>query len=488
MSDDVAERTRVFSAQHSGAGPGALSRQVMASWRRSEDYGISLDRVEPVFTGTDDVDCLFHHCGTEVLADLFRSLSTEPISLMLTDPDGVVLNRLSGDRSLLASLDQVHLAPGFAYAERDVGTNGVGLALADQVPTLVRADQHYSLSLRGFTCAAVPVLDPATGRLQGSVNLTTWSDSSHALLLTLARSAASNTSALMLARSSGRRARPTPRGQVFRVEVPRIAQGDRAVASLPGPWQTAVERLADGVTARGTVTAVGEPGSGRATALAQAVRLVLPRARVLSAATPAPADVGTWLDLWAPELAKPDTAIVVCDVDVLPTWGIERIAEIANARHEGLLALTAERLDDMPPALLRAIDAIVSVPPLRDRPQDIPLLADYLAHRTRGRDLHFTAAATRALTRHDWPGNIDELAQVVADLTHRGDTVDAADLPPAVLAGTTRNLSRIEAFERGEIIRVFESHKGTMSAAAAELGMSRATLYRKLAQYGIRNT
>ena len=190
------------------------------AWRRSEDYGISLDQVEPVFTGTDDVDSLFHQCGTEVLADLFRSLSTEPISLMLTDRDGVVLSRLSGDRSLLASLDEVHLAPGFAYAERDVGTNGLGLALADRVPALVRADQHYSLGLRGYTCAAVPVLDPVTGRLEGSVNLTTWSDSSHELLLTLARSAASNTSALMLARSSGRRPRPTPRGQVFRVAVP----------------------------------------------------------------------------------------------------------------------------------------------------------------------------------------------------------------------------------------------------------------------------
>ena len=74
---------------------------------------------------------------------------------------------MSGDRSLLQALDDVHLAPGFAYSEREVGTNGLGLALADRVPTLVRADQHYSLSLCTFTCAAVPVLDPDIGQAGG---------------------------------------------------------------------------------------------------------------------------------------------------------------------------------------------------------------------------------------------------------------------------------------------------------------------------------
>ena len=68
----------------------------------------------------------------------------EPICLMLTDADGLVLNRLCGDSAISASLDAVHLAPGFGYAERTAGTNGLGLALADRVPTVVRAEEHYS--------------------------------------------------------------------------------------------------------------------------------------------------------------------------------------------------------------------------------------------------------------------------------------------------------------------------------------------------------
>ena len=79
-----------------------------------------------------------------MLTDLHRTLADEPISLMLTDADGLVLNRLSGDTSLLRALDAVHLAPGFAFSEREAGTNGLGLALADRVPTLVRAEEHYS--------------------------------------------------------------------------------------------------------------------------------------------------------------------------------------------------------------------------------------------------------------------------------------------------------------------------------------------------------
>ncbi len=61
-------------------------------WQRSEDYGVPLEEVEPVFTGTDDLGSLFFQCGNEVLADLHRTLANEPVSLMLTDAEGVVLS------------------------------------------------------------------------------------------------------------------------------------------------------------------------------------------------------------------------------------------------------------------------------------------------------------------------------------------------------------------------------------------------------------
>ena len=74
---------------------------------------------------------------------------------------------------------------------------------------------------------------------------------------------------------------------------------------------------------------------------------------------------------------------------------------------------------------------------------------------------------------------------MVSAAAGRADVIDVGQLPPEVLAGNTRHLSRIEAFERGEIIRVLGADGLTMAEAARELGMSRATLYRKIAQYNI---
>jgi transcriptional regulator of acetoin/glycerol metabolism len=487
VSDGLPDRVQLHQLQHGEAAN--VPRRLLASWQRSEEYGVPQEGVEPVFTGTEDLGSLFYQCGSEVLLDLHRTLANEPVSMMLTDSDGVVLNRVSGDHSLLQALDDVHLAPGFAYSEREVGTNGLGLALADRAPTLVRADQHYALSLCTFTCAAVPVIEPTTGRLEGSVNLTTWSESSSELLLALARSAASNTAALMLARSTGRRPRQTPRGQVFRVEVPRLEPGSGTLHALSDSWNSAVGGAERAMSAGNVVAAIGEPGSGRSTLLAQAARHTYPRDRILSASAPAPSDIQTWLGLWAPELGKEHTAVIVRDVDMLPVWVAEQLRDLivsTSTRTAVPFAVTAERFEDIPAALAGLIDTVVSVAPLRDRTDDVVPLAAHIAKRARGRDVVISSAAARALQSYGWPGNVDQLSRVVAHAANRTDTIEVGSLPPDVLAGTSRHLSRIEAFERGEIIRVLSSHgAATMADAAAELGMSRATLYRKISQYSI---
>ena len=461
----------------------------MASWQRSQDYAVPLESIEPVFTGTCDEESLFFECGREVLTDLHRTLVNEPISLMLTDADGLVLNRLSGDTSLLRALDAVHLAPGFAYSEREAGTNGLGLALADRVPTVVRAEEHYSLSLCTYTCAAVPVLDPLTGRLEGSVNLTTWSKSSSDLLLALAQSAAGNTAALMLARSQGRRPRPTPRGEVFRVET---EPGSGTLQELSPAWTEAVAQAERALTAGRVVAAVGEPGAGRATMLAQAQRRARPRDRILSASSPAAQDTDPWLSLWSPELGKPNTAVVVCDVDALPVWAAERLRELvvrarsSLAPEDGLpISVTAERFEDIPAPLASLVETVVQVPPLRERPDDVLPLARHAARRVRGREVDFTPGAVQALRSCGWPGNLDQLNRVVRDAATRTDVIDVRHLPSEVLSGTPHRLTRIEAFEREEIVRVLTRPGVTMKEAAEELGMSRATIYRKVAQYDI---
>lgn len=457
--------------------------RVRASWERSQSYGIPVDAVEPTFTGTRSPGSLFHECGDAVLADLHRSMTTEPVGMMLTDAHGVVITRLSGDRALLRALDAVHLAPGFGYSEREVGTNGLGLALADHAPTLVRAEQHYSRTLSGFTCAAAPVVDPATGRLDGAVNLTTWSRSSSELLLTLARAAAGTIAATMLSRGSSGPAPTRPRRSLFRVDHGL----GRATENLGSDWTATVTATRAALIAGRVVAVVGEPGTGRATAAEIAARRAWPDHRVLTAGAPDPDDAESWLSLWDFEAGRADTVVVVRDVDALPTYVADRLAAVLLTGPGATMpvVVTAENLAAIPAAFTTAITAAVPLSPLRERPGDVAPLAHRIAHGVRGRDVAFTAAAIRVLQQFSWPQNCAHLRRVVEDVVRRVDVVDVPALPAELVVDSGgRRLSTIEAFERREIVRVL-ADGATMAAAAERLGMSRATLYRKIKYYRI---
>ncbi|MCW2691134.1 MAG: Fis family transcriptional regulator [Mycobacterium sp.] len=129
------------------------------------------------------------------------------------------------------------------------------------------------------------------------------------------------------------------------------------------------------------------------------------------------------------------------------------------------LAVTAERFEDLPGALAGLIDTVVHLPPLRERPNDVLPLAAHITSRARGREVEFSQAASRALQNYGWPGNVDQLSRVVVYAANRTDIVDVANLPPEVLSDNTRHLSRIEAFERREIVRVLATGNRTMQEA-----------------------
>lgn len=465
-------------------GTAAVPSRLTASWRRSAEFGVALDEVNPVFAGGVDDGSLFYECGQQVLRGLHETLADEPVSLMLTDGDGLVLSRLCRERTLVQALDDVYLAPGFGYGERDAGTTGLGLALADRAPSLVRADQHYCTKLWGYTCAAVPVTDPVTGALVGTVNLTTWSQQSYNLLLALAQMAAENTSALMLARGRGRTPRPVARGEVFRVRYARSAD-DEQPPELGTGWRAALAEAESALTAGRVVGVVGEAGVGKAALLAAALGSVRPHDRVLTARPPQPRDADSWLALWAPELGKAATSIVVGRVDTLPSWAAAELARLVVDTPGSGLAMTAHDPEGVPAPLQALIDTVVEVPALRNRLDDVLPLARFFGAAVRGREVRFTPAAARALTSFHWPGNATQLREVVRAAVARADVVDARHLPAEVFSGASRRLTRIETVEREEIVRCLTEGM-TAAAAAARLGMSRATIYRRIARYGIR--
>ena len=134
-----------------------------------------------------------------MLRSLQEQLQGQSVSVILTDPAGLVLSRLTGDGEFDRHLDRVRLAPGFSYAEKFVGTNGIGTALEVGGPAHVFGHEHYAENLENLACAGVPIHHPISGRLVGAVDLTCWRKDAGPLLLTLAKTTAEQIRQALLA-------------------------------------------------------------------------------------------------------------------------------------------------------------------------------------------------------------------------------------------------------------------------------------------------
>ena len=91
------------------------------------------------------------------------------------------------------------------------------------------------------------------------------------------------------------------------------------------------------------------------------------------------------------------------------------------------------------------------------------------------------------LLRHTWPGNAAQLWQVLKQVVQRRRTgqIMPADLPPECWTVSRRVLSPLESIERDAIVQSLLDHGGNKIRAARALGMSRATIYRRIHEYGI---
>jgi len=155
----------------------------------------------------------------------------------------------------------------------------------------------------------------------------------------------------------------------------------------------------------------------------------------------------------------------------------------------------------------------VQVPPLRDRRPDIPMLAHWFLDRMApGTEVRVSNNAMKAMMAYDWPGNVRELENCMerAIALGNGQMIDLSDLPESIAAASSAAGQRpaiseilgelpadaaamngvlastdLEDIERATIERVFEQVHGDKSLAGKMLGISRATLYRKLKRYNI---
>jgi transcriptional regulator of acetoin/glycerol metabolism/DNA-binding CsgD family transcriptional regulator len=125
-----------------------------------------------------------------VLGSLTDDLAATNVGVLLTGPEGAILDRWLPERSLGSRFDRVHLAPGFVYTEPAVGTNGIGTAIAERRPSFVQGSEHFADALTALACAAAPIVDPRTGHVLGVIDLTCSMRDASPLMLALARRAA----------------------------------------------------------------------------------------------------------------------------------------------------------------------------------------------------------------------------------------------------------------------------------------------------------
>lgn len=581
----VAESRERFLTEEAPT-PRTVRDAILASWRRSQDLQVAADRIEMSFDPDVSLDTHLARSALPVLRGLSEQLVGQSVSVILTDPTGVVLTRMTGDKKLESHLDRVLLAPGFSYAEKFVGTNGIGTALEMGGPAHVFGHEHYAEHLEDLACAGVPIHHPITGRLVGAVDFTCWRRDAGALLLTLAKTTAEqirqsllkdaaarelgllkeylracrrragivfalNNDVVMLndyARTmldpvdqaallaqageiltsgehspgvidlpSGQTARMYSRavdsgdllaGIVAHVQLGAASREPRAVdrpirLPLPGligsgpPWLNACEEVERAFRADEWLAVEGEAGVGKLSVLTavQLRRQPVGRFAVFDAA-----DDAGWLPNVRHALEETADCLVLRHVDTLDGRRLRALsAALAATRTSDRdrpvwVAVTLTKASPTPHGrsalaqLLRLFPTTVEIPPLRMHPEDVPgLVRLFLTRLSQGGQLNCSPEAMRMLMRMELPENARQLHQLLREVVkhRRTGTIQPGDLPPEAHTVSRRVLSPLEAMERDAIVKCLADARGSKTQAARSLGMSRATIYRKIHDYGI---
>jgi transcriptional regulator of acetoin/glycerol metabolism len=555
---------------------------VLDSWRRSRDLHVHQDRVDLPFVREPDTDSPLVHAAVPVLRRVADDLAAQAVSVILTSADGVVLERVSSEPTIMRALDSVRLSRGYSYAEEFVGTNGIGTSLETGRPTYIRGAEHYMGTLGRLACAGAPIRDAITGKVVGVIDLTCWATQSDPLLLALAKSAGSqiedrmsaltNESETALLETYLRQSRRFPLGVLAiggdvvlmnpylrqaldagdqiallahasdmlgsdavttaLVELPsgssakitaaeripirgrgssvvfqvRLAVEEAAhrfgvgspTPSIPGlagrssSWHRCCQQVERCCRDHDWVVLDGESGSGRAK-IAQAVAQHVnaeKMVRVLRIENFTGAD-----DFVSELVAATDDdhfAVVIADVQRLPDEVLETLAGVLQARAgRGWIAATLNSANHSPVVemlLLPFFTHTVTVPALRHRIEDLePLVPFLLREITRGADVQLAPEAMRQLGKLPWPGNVSQLRQVLVETVaqQRSGVIQPEKLPPECRSLARRKLTQIEALERDAIVRSLQENGGNKADAANALGMSRATIYRKVKDFGI---
>jgi sigma-54 dependent transcriptional regulator, acetoin dehydrogenase operon transcriptional activator AcoR len=297
-------------------------------------------------------------------------------------------------------------------------------------------------------------------------------------------------------------ARPQELGTAARMLLPGVV-GSGAL------WRRACDAVESAYLSGEWLALAGEPGVGKL-AILRAVHQrrnpggrfqVLDAADVVDASDPGDPSARDWLAsareaLLGESAGRNAGCVVIRHIDRFD--GV-RLRSLSAALQE---AVTAGHLDAPWVAvtfgpgtqvkelarLLRLFPSTVEVPPLRHHVEDIQALAPFFVARLGyGGQLTCSPEVLQMLMRSNWPGNTEQVFQTLRQVVQHRRTglIQPRDLPPETGSVSRRLLSPLESIERDAIAQALQDAGGNKAKAAKSLGMSRATIYRKIHEFGI---
>ena len=564
--------------------PAQVRAMVVASWQRSIEHAVDMRRLNVPFEQVPDPDTALVRAAMPIMDTLHGVLANEPVSIMLTDKDGLVLARKVSHAGLTSRLNRVQLAPGHVFSERYAGTNGIGTTLASGAAAVISGSEHYVEDLRSLHCAAVPILHPTRRVLLGAFNLTTpVSHSSGGMALALTQSTAQqierelarissqreynlferymqacrsvrqvpvlalNDDVVMMndklrstiagpdqeallsharefaddPRFPGMRSTTLPSGRVVELRATTSDPDDdagavfqvrlvgrqrdkttRSVRATPPPpgvvgssptWVKAVAEVQAAYAARVWTAVLGEAGTGKTHLVGAVHRAVTGRAPTLldpPVSETVPAE-DAWLGAVAEALRDPHAVVVLRGTHLLsPRLALLLTDALTAADRDACarLFVTIQQPTLGPDTLQALCGAVVQLPPVRHRSDDVTALVQHFLRRYRpAGDLACSPGALHLLHRCPWPENIRQVETVVRTLARQQSLrlIEPDDLPPECRVTSRAPLTPMESAERDAILRGLLEHDANVFQAAKNLGISRATIYRKMRRYGI---
>lgn len=274
----------------------------------------------------------------------------------------------------------------------------------------------------------------------------------------------------------------------FSTSLPQL----RSVTPLVGKsneWRTTTREIGRARTTSRPLMVCGEAGSGKTSlAMATPYRPSHPAhgTTVIEAGTLHVLGPRRWFERVEQSLSD-HQRLVVRNVDILEQRALEGLrAIISSVSHQNRVSFTVsvQNPRDAQPFALSFGAHLVEAPPLRDHPNDLAALWRYFAELEHpGTTVEPDPTALLALQRYTWPGNLRELQTVVSQIlsTRKQGAFPPEELPEAIRNPRTTGL--IERAEEEAIRRALMEAGGNRVRAAEILGVSRATVYRKMKTY-----